>query len=159
MKLAAWLLELWAAPAALGFVLLFNVPPRSLLACCVLAVVGHCGAQGRDGGRGRSGIGQSDWRHLDRRAGRNTGAQASHDPHDLLGGRGHPDGAGHPDVQIRAGLTGRRQSTPAPSQALTTTPAQKLLIEAGVNGVKASMAVMALAFGIASPILFRPRRH
>ena len=37
----AWLLELWAAPAALGFALLFNVPPRSLIACCTLAVLGH----------------------------------------------------------------------------------------------------------------------
>lgn len=37
----AWLLELWAAPAALGFALLFNVPPRVLPACCLLAVLAH----------------------------------------------------------------------------------------------------------------------
>lgn len=35
----AWLLTLWAAPAALGFAVLFNVPPRALAACCGLAVL------------------------------------------------------------------------------------------------------------------------
>ncbi|XZG70371.1 threonine/serine exporter family protein [Chitinibacteraceae bacterium HSL-7] len=32
-------MALWAAPAALGFAMLFNVPPRSLPAICGLAVV------------------------------------------------------------------------------------------------------------------------
>ncbi|WP_432723088.1 threonine/serine exporter family protein [Jeongeupia wiesaeckerbachi] len=39
--MSGWLISLWAAPAALGFALLFNAPPRALWPAAILAVVGR----------------------------------------------------------------------------------------------------------------------
>jgi len=36
-----WLVQLWAAPAALGFAILFNSPPSTLWRSALLAVLGH----------------------------------------------------------------------------------------------------------------------
>ncbi|MBS1155567.1 MAG: threonine/serine exporter [Proteobacteria bacterium] len=153
-----WLLELWAAPAALGFVLLFNVPPRSLAVCCTLAVIGHAVRKGVMLLGGDIVLGSllgglvigllAEWwgaRHHMIPTVYSIGAAIPMVPGTLM----------YKAVQALLGVANLASPLTSGNHAI----AQQLLVEAGVNSVKASMAVMALAFGIAAPILFRPGRN
>jgi len=153
-----WLVELWAAPAALGFALLFNVPPRSLGVCCTLAVIGHAVRKGVMLLGGDLVLGSllgglvigllAEWwgaRHHMIPTVYSIGAAIPMVPGTLM----------YKAVQALLGVANLAK----PAVGGTQDIAQQLLVEAGVNSVKASMAVMALAFGIAAPILFRPGRN
>lgn len=150
-----WLLELWAAPAALGFVVLFNVPPRSLGVCCFLAVVGHAVRKGIMLLGGDLVLGSlfgglvigllAEWwaeRHRMIPTVYSIGAAIPMVPGTLM----------YKAVQALLGVA----KLPTPISSSSQELAQQMLIDAGVNSVKASLALMALAFGIAAPILFRP---
>ena len=148
-----WLLELWAAPAALGFALLFNVPPRSLVACCTLAVIGHATRKavtvfGGDlvlatliGGV-VIGIAAQWWakRHEMIPTVYSISAAIPMVPGTFM----------YKAVQGLLGI--------ANVSTLSEAAAQQLLTDASINAVKACMILMALAFGIAAPILFLPHR-
>ncbi len=153
-----WILELWAAPAALGFALLFNVPPRSLGVCCVLAVIGHAVRKGVMVLGGDLVLGSllgglviglaAEWwggRHRMIPTVYSICAAIPMVPGTLM----------YKAVQALLGVA--NLSRPVAGGAPDI--AQQLLVDAGVNSVKAGMAVMALAFGIAAPILFRPGRN
>ncbi|TJZ77459.1 threonine/serine exporter family protein [Chitiniphilus eburneus] len=151
MNAASWWLELWAAPAALGFAVLFNVPPRTLLPACLLAIAGHTA----------------------RRAMMVAGSDivlATLVAALLIG--------------VAAGWWGRRTrqvsevysvcaaiplvpgvSMYKAAQALlgiasveTSVGGEAFLLDAGVYAVKAVMIMLALAIGIAAPMLLWPRR-
>lgn len=153
----AWLLELWAAPAALGFALLFNVPPRSLIACCTLAVLGHasrkavldCGGDivlGTLIGGAVIGLAAEWWAARDRMTPTVYSISAAIPM--------VPGTYMYKAFQALLGISGvSRLSTDAAHNV-----AEQLLVDAGINGAKAAMILMALAFGIAIPILFLPYR-
>lgn len=146
-----WLLELWAAPAALGFVLLFNVPPRALTACCVFAVLGHATRKlvmtfGGDlvlatllGGVA-IGLLAEFWAPRQNMAPTvfSIGAAIPMVPGTLM----------YKAVQSLLGLV---------TQGGLDN--QALLVSAGVNGTKACLTLMALALGIAAPVLLWPTRR
>lgn len=153
-----WLVELWAAPAALGFVLLFNVPPRSLGVCCILAVIGHAARKGVMLLGGDLVLGSlfgglligvlAEWLGKRNRmipTVYSIGAAIPMVPGTLM----------YKAVQALLGVAKLSVPIAGSSQAL----AQQMLVDAGINSVKASLALMALAFGIAAPILFRPGRN
>ena len=153
-----WLLELWAAPAALGFALLFNVPPRALLACCTLAVIGHAARKlvvvsGGDLVLGTLfggiviGIAAEWWakRHHMIPTVYSISAAIPMVPGTFM----------YKAVQ---GLLGIANLSNLPA-GIAQESAQHLLMDASINAVKASMILMALAFGIAAPILFLPHRR
>lgn len=148
-----WLLELWAAPAALGFALLFNVPPRSLVACCTLAVIGHATRKavttlGGDlvlatlAGGVIIGIAAQWWakRHEMIPTVYSISAAIPMVPGTFM----------YKAVQGLLGI--------ANVSKLSEDAAQQLLTDASINAVKACMILMALAFGIAAPILFLPHK-
>lgn len=154
----AWLLELWAAPAALGFALLFNVPPRSLVACCTLAVLGHACRKGVVELGGDIVLGTllggvvigiaAEWwakRHHMIPTVYSISAAIPMVPGTFM----------YKAVQ---GLLGIATLSRLPA-GMAQDSAQQLLTDASINAVKASMILMALAFGIAAPILFLPHRR
>lgn len=149
-----WLLELWAAPAALGFALLFNVPPRSLVACCTLAILGHAGRKvvvelggdivlGTLVGGVLIALAAAWWavRHQMIPTVYSICAAIPMVPGTYM----------YKAVQALLGI--------ANISKVSDTVAQQLLMDAGVNAVKAGMILMALVFGIAAPILFLPHRR
>jgi len=151
-----WLIELWAAPAALGFALLFNVPPRSLGVCCILAVIGHTVRKavllaGGDLVLGTLlggvviGLTAQWWgrRHHMAPTVYSISAAIPMVPGTFM----------YKSVQALLGVASLSRPSVAQDAAL------QLLTDAGANSVKAGMILMALAFGIAAPILFRPGRH
>lgn len=156
--MSGWLLELWAAPAALGFALLFNVPPRSLVACCTLAVIGHATRKGVVDFGGDIVLGTllggvvisiaAEW------------WARSHDmvPTVYSVSAAIPMVPGTFMYKAIQGLLGIATMAKLPPEIAQQT-AQQLLMEASVNAIKASMILMALAFGIAAPILFLPHRR
>lgn len=150
-----WLLEIWAAPAALGFALLFNVPPRALLACSTLAIIGHAARKlvvdsGGDLVLGTLlggiviGIAAEWWakRHKMIPTVYSISAAIPMVPGTFM----------YKAVQ---GLLGVANLPVGMAQE----NAQHLLMDASMNAIKASMILMALAFGIAAPILFLPHRR
>lgn len=150
--MAAWLLELWAAPAALGFALLFNVPPRALWICGALAVLGHAA-------RKLVMILNGDIVFA-------TLVAAI-----LIGLIAEWWSARRNEPAIIYAISAAIPMVPGTYmykavQALlgiatlpTGDSGEALLIAAGVSGVKAVMIVLALAFGIAAPILLWPKRN
>lgn len=148
-----WLLELWAAPAALGFALLFNVPPRSLVACCTLAVLGHASRKAVVEFGGDIVLGTlvggvfigivAEWWAVRHRMIPTVYSICAAIP--MV-----PGTYMYKAVQGLLGI--------ANVSTLTDVAAQQLLTDASINAVKASMILMALAFGIAAPILFLPHR-
>lgn len=150
----AWLLELWAAPAALGFALLFNVPPRSLVACCTLAILGHAARKGVVDMGGDIVLGTliggvlialvAEWWAVRHRMIPTVYSICAAIP--MV-----PGTYMYKAVQ---GLLGISNISNVSDGA-----AQQLLMLAGVNATKASMILMALVFGIAAPILFLPHRR
>ncbi|MDR3409781.1 MAG: threonine/serine exporter family protein [Formivibrio sp.] len=152
----AWLLELWAAPAALGFALLFNVPPRSLIACCTLAVLGHACRKavvvlggdivlGTLFGGVVIGIAAEWWAKRHRMIPTVYSISAA-----------IPMVPGTFMYKAVQGLLGIANISKLPAAQEN---AQLLLTDASINAVKASMILLALAFGIAAPILFLPPRR
>ena len=154
----AWLLELWAAPAALGFALLFNVPPRSLVACCTLAVIGHATRKGVVDLGGDIVLGTllggvvigiaAEWwakRHHMVPTVYSISAAIPMVPGTFM----------YKAIQSLLGIATMSGLPAGTSQE----SAQQLLMAASVSAVKASMILMALAFGIAAPILFLPHRR
>ena len=154
----SWLLELWAAPAALGFALLFNVPKRSLIACCTLAVLGHAIRKGvvDFGGDivlgtllGGMAIGfTAEWW-----ASRHRMIPTVYSICAAI-----PMVPGTPMYKAMQALLSIA-ILPQQSSAATREIAQQLLVDAGTNGVKACLILTALTFGIAAPILFLPHRR
>ena len=153
-----WWVELWAAPAALGFSLLFNVPPRSLGVCCALAVLGHVVRKAVMVSGGDLVLGSL------------LGGLAIGVAAEWWGARHHmiptvysvsaaipmvPGTLMYKAVQALLGVANLSSPLAGGNQDI----AQQLLVDSGVNSVKAGMALMALAFGIAAPILFRPGRN
>jgi len=150
--LQPWLLKLWAAPAALGFALLFNVPPRSLIACCVLAVLGHvtrlvvtqCGGDivlGTLIGAVAMGLGAEWWASRHRHIGTIYAISAAIPM--------------VPGTYMYKAVQGLLQLSNLGAQANV----EAILVDAGVNAVKGVMILMALAFGIAAPVLLWPQKN
>ena len=147
-----WLLELWAAPAALGFAMLFNVPPRSLMMCGLLAVLGHAARKLVMGMNGDIVFGTLIAAVL-------IGLFA-----ELWADRHNQPGAIYAISAAIPMIPGKSmyQSVQAVLGIATLEAGQNgadLLITAGVSGVKGIMIVLALAFGIAAPLLLMPRRN
>jgi uncharacterized membrane protein YjjB (DUF3815 family) len=150
--MAAWLLEIWAAPAALGFALLFNVPPRALWMCGVLAVLGHATRKLVLTMNGDIVLGTllaailigliAEWWSARRNEPAVIYAISAAIP--MV-----PGTYMYKAVQALLGIA----TLPAGDSG------QALLVAAGVSGVKAGMIVLALAFGIAAPILLWPKRN
>lgn len=149
----AWLIELWAAPAALGFALLFNVPTRALAACGVLAILGHaCRKLVMDVGGADIVFG--------------TLIAAL-----LIGLVAEWWGRRQRDVPLMYAITAAIPMVPGTymykavqgllgiAKLQAHAAGELILVSAGVNIVKASMIVLALAFGIAAPHLFWPKPH
>lgn len=146
MNAADWGLELWAMPAALGFAVLFNVPPRSLRACCLLALAGH----------------------VTRKLAMVTGADLVLAT--LLAGcvigflaRSWANRVGvTPAVfSVSAAIplvpgTLLYKAVHALLLIVSTGGSANLLIDAGTSAVRGGLTVMALALGIVSPLLLRP---
>lgn len=149
--MAAWLLEIWAAPAALGFALLFNVPPRALWMCGVLAVLGHATRKLVLTLNGDIVLGTlvaailigliAEWWSARRNEPAVIYAISAAIP--MV-----PGTYMYKAVQALLGIA----TLPSGDSG------QALLVAAGVSGVKAGMIVLALAFGIAAPILLSPQR-
>lgn len=150
-QLQPWLLEIWAAPAALGFALLFNVPPRSLLACCMLAILGHAARKlvlvmggdivlGTLFGAVLIGLTAEWWASRHRHIGAIYAISAAIPM--------VPGTYMYKAVQALLKISSVTQANP-----------ETILVDAGTNAVKASMILMALAFGIAAPILLWPQKH
>ncbi|MBM5574234.1 threonine/serine exporter family protein [Deefgea sp. CFH1-16] len=147
-----WLLELWAAPAALGFALLFNVPPRALWLCAGLAVLGHAARKWVVLLQGDIVFATlaaailigliAEWWSTRRNEPAIIYAISAAIP--MV-----PGTYMYKSVQALLGIA----SLPA------TETGQALLVTAGVSGVKAVMIVLALAFGIAAPLLLWPKRN
>lgn len=145
-----WLTELWCAPAALGFALVFNVPPRALLPCCLLAILGHATRKavvllggdlvlGSLAGGIVIGILAELWAPRQKMLPTvfSIGAAIPMVPGTLM----------YKAVQSLLNLVAQ--------PAINT---QALLVTAGESGVKASMVMMSLALGIAAPLLLRPSK-
>ncbi len=154
----SWLLELWAAPAALGFALLFNVPARSLLACCTLAVLGHALRKGVVDMGGDLALGSLIGGMAIGFAAQWWAVRHRMIPTVYSICAAIPMVPGTPMYKAMQALLSIA-SLPQASSAVAHDMAQRLLIEAGTNGVKACMILMALTFGIAAPILFMPHRR
>ncbi|UXY15918.1 threonine/serine exporter family protein [Chitiniphilus purpureus] len=146
-----WWLELWAAPAALGFAVLFNVPPRTLGWACLLAVAGHALRRamqlaGCDIVLGTLvaalliGFVAEWWGRRNRQASPVYAVCAA-----------IPMVPGTPMYQAVQALLGI-------AGADSADVAGQYLISAGVSVVRASMILLALALGIAAPALLWPRR-
>ena len=148
--MATWLLELWAAPAALGFALLFNVPPRALWMCGGLAILGHAARKLVLTFDGDIVFGTlvaavligliAEWWSARRSEPAVVYAISAAIP--MV-----PGTYMYKAVQALLGIA----TLPAGDSG------QALLIASGVSGVKAGMIVLALAFGIAAPILLWPQ--
>lgn len=150
--LQPWLLELWAAPAALGFSLLFNVPPRSLWACCVLAIMGHAVRKlimvfggdivlGTLVGAALIGLVAEWWASRHRHIGAIYAISAAIPM--------VPGTYMYKAVQALLKMSSMSQQINP----------ELILVDAGTNAVKASMILMALAFGIAAPVLLWPQKN
>jgi uncharacterized membrane protein YjjB (DUF3815 family) len=147
-----WLLEIWAAPAALGFALLFNVPPRALWMCGALAILGHSARKLVMTMHGDIVLGTlvaailigliAEWWSTRRNEPAIIYAISAAIP--MV-----PGTYMYKAVQALLGLA----TLPASDNG------QALLVAAGVSGVKAGMIVLALAFGIAAPLLLLPKRN
>lgn len=150
--LQPWLLKLWAAPAALGFALLFNVPARSLPACCILAVIGHFTrlvvthhggdiVLGTLTGAVLIGLGAEWWASRHRHIGTIYAISAAIPM--------VPGTYMYKAVQALLKL----------SNLTAQADVEAILVDAGVNAVKGGMILMALAFGIAAPVLLWPQKN
>ncbi|KPC52117.1 threonine/serine exporter family protein [Amantichitinum ursilacus] len=150
--MAHWLICLWGAPAALGFALLFNVPPRVLPACCAMAVlaVGVRYAIVTAGGdlvmatlvaASAVGIVAQAWA---RRLRHVSVIYAISAAIPLV-----------PGVLMYHAVQAMLRIAALPNNA----PGGALLEEAGVNAIRAAMVVLALTIGIAAPRLLWPHRH
>ncbi|WP_028450142.1 MULTISPECIES: threonine/serine exporter family protein [Chitinibacter] len=148
--MASWLLELWAAPAALGFAMLFNVPPRTLWVCGSLAIAGHACRKLVMVLGGDIVLGTLC-------AGLLIGIVA-----EWWGSRQDQPGAIFavsaaipmvPGTYMYKAVQGLLGIATLPHGADGT----QLLVSAGVSGVTAAMIVIALAFGVAAPMLLWPR--
>ncbi|WP_028454057.1 threonine/serine exporter family protein [Chitinilyticum litopenaei] len=149
----AWLIELWAAPAALGFALLFNVPPRALLACGVLAIAGHAARKLA-----------MDFGGADIVFGTLIAAL-------LIGFAAEWWGRRQRDVPLMYAISAAIPMIPGTfmykavqgllgiAKLQANAAGEAILVSAGVNIVKASMIVLALAFGIAAPHLLWPKHQ
>ncbi|MBM5572888.1 MULTISPECIES: threonine/serine exporter family protein [Deefgea] len=148
----AWLLEIWAAPAALGFALLFNVPPRALWMCGALAILGHAARKLVLTMHGDIVLGTlvaailigliAEWWSTRRNEPAIIYAISAAIP--MV-----PGTYMYKAVQALLGIA----TLPVGESG------QELLVAAGVSGVKAGMIVLALAFGIAAPLLLLPKRN
>jgi uncharacterized membrane protein YjjB (DUF3815 family) len=147
-----WIIELWAAPAALGFALLFNVPPKALWMCGILAISGHAVRKlvlTMDGdivfgtllATLLIGIVAELWADRHNQPGVIYAISAAIP---MIPGKSM-----YQSVQALLGIA--TMAAEADGSAL--------LISAGVHGVKAIMIVLALAFGIAAPLLLLPKRN
>ncbi|WP_148713882.1 threonine/serine exporter family protein [Chitinolyticbacter meiyuanensis] len=147
----SWLVELWSIPAALGFAVLFNVPPRTLWLSCALALAGH-GLRfgllhaGSDIVLGTLlaalliGICAEWWSRRARQAAPVYAVCAA--------------------IPMVPG-TYMYKAVQALLQLATVTDAsqaQPHLVDAGYNIVKAAMILLALAIGIAAPALLWPKK-
>lgn len=147
-----WLLEIWAAPAALGFALLFNVPPRALWMCGGLAILGHAARKLVMAMQGDIVLATlvaailigliAEWWSTRRNEPAIIYAISAAIP--MV-----PGTYMYQAVQALLGIA----NLPAGDTG------HALLIAAGVSGVKAGMIVLALAFGIAAPLLLLPKRN
>lgn len=146
-----WLVELWAAPAALGFALLFNVPPRALPACGVLAILGHATRllimkMGGDivlatlVGATLIGVAAELWANRQGHIGAIYAISAA-----------IPMVPGTSMYRAVQGLLRIVETSKLADP-------QGILVDAGINAARASMILMALAFGIAAPILLWPQK-
>ncbi|MGL4996549.1 MAG: threonine/serine exporter family protein [Deefgea sp.] len=147
-----WLLEIWAAPAALGFALLFNVPPRALWMCGALAILGHAARK------------LVMTMNVDIVLATLVAAI-------LIGLIAEWWATRRNEPSIIYAISAAIPMVPGTYmykavQALlgiATLPGsdggEALLVAAGVSGVKAGMIVLALAFGIAAPLLLLPKRN
>ncbi|QLG88944.1 threonine/serine exporter family protein [Chitinibacter bivalviorum] len=145
-----WLLELWAAPAALGFALLFNVPPRALWMCGALAIVGHA------------------CRKLVMVYGGDI-VLATLCAALLIGLVAEWWGARHNEPSAIYAVSAAIPMVPGTYMykavqgllGLARLPhgadGSQLLVAAGVSGITACMVVIALAFGVAAPLLLWPK--
>lgn len=156
--MSSWLLELWAAPAALGFALLFNVPKRSLVACCTLAVLGHAMRKGVVDLGGDIVLGTLIGGMVIGFAAKWWASRHRMIPTVYSICAAIPMVPGTPMYKAFQALLSIANLTKLPSDTVHNV-AQQLLVDAGVNGVKACLILVALVFGIASPILFMPHRR
>ena len=148
----SWWLELWAAPAALGFALLFNVPPRALWMCGLLAIVGHALRKAVMAMNGDIVLGTllaalligllAEWWAGRRNEPAQIYAISAAIP--MV-----PGTFMYKSVQALLGIA----TMPAGQNG------QDLLVSAGVSGVKAVMIVVALAFGTGIAALLWPKRN
>ncbi|KAF0813898.1 hypothetical protein IGB42_01577 [Andreprevotia sp. IGB-42] len=153
--MTAWLIELlielWAAPAALGFAMLFNVPKRALWLCGTLAVIGH-------------GLRHLvDVLHGDLVLGTLAGAVVIGLLAELHARRRHEPGAIYAISAAIPLVPGKSMYESVQAMlGIAVLPANAdgsaLIAIAGVSAIKAAMILMALAFGIAAPMLLRPDR-
>ncbi|SMC20455.1 Uncharacterized membrane protein YjjB, DUF3815 family [Andreprevotia lacus DSM 23236] len=144
-----WLTELWAAPAALGFALLFNVPPRTIVACGILAIIGHAA---------RSGVLAL---HGDVVLGTLIAAVVIGLLADLWAGRqGDPPAIYAISAAIPLVPGKFMYESVQALLGIAVLPADgngaALIATAGISAVKAAMILLALSFGIAAPLLLRP---
>ncbi|GAA5784493.1 hypothetical protein GCM10007860_32470 [Chitiniphilus shinanonensis] len=151
MSALSWWAELWAAPAALGFAILFNVPPRALLPACLLAIVGHVARRlmvvaGSDMVLATLvaalliGVAAGWWGRRTRQASEIFSISAAIP---LV-----PGVSMYKAAQALLGIAGVE----------TSVGGEAFLLDAGVYAVKAVMIMLALAIGIAAPMLLWPRR-
>ena len=150
--MSAWFTPLWAAPAALGFAVLFNVPPRALIVCCALAVLAMAlrnglVANGADlvvGTLAAAVVVGVLAQVIARRTGQVSSIYAISAVIPLVPGT----------FMYRAVQAMLRIATlPA------TAHGNALLEQAGVNAIRAAMILLAITIGIAAPRLLWPRRH
>ena len=146
MTAAEWWLELWAVPAALGFAVLFNVPPRSLAACCLLALIGHVA-------RKLVMVAGADLVLATLLAGGVIGFLAR-----LWAAR---LGVTPAVFSVSAAIplvpgTLLYKAVHALLLIVSTGGSASLLVDAGTHAVRGGLTVMALALGIVAPLLLRP---
>ncbi len=154
MTLAALLNESWAAVAALGFAMLFNVPVRALPACCTLAVIGHASRfalihAGVDLVSATLlaallvGFLAQGWA---RKSQRISVIYAISAAIPMV-----PGVSMYHAVQALLHL--------ATAQSVNTAASEAWLVDAGINATRAAMVVLSLTLGIAAPRLLWPRAH
>lgn len=146
-----WLSQLWAAPAALGFAMYFNVRKRALLPIAILAILAHA----------------LDWTIRDSGGNAVTGA--------FLGaffigavaytlgpwsGEASPVYAFAPVIPLVPGaymLTAMKALTEWLSAGADSVGAGPVLTVASSNALTAAAITLALAVGTISPMLLLPR--
>ncbi|GAB7127985.1 threonine/serine exporter family protein [Silvimonas sp. JCM 19000] len=147
-----WLISIWAAPAALGFALLFNVPPRALPGCCAMAVLAVALRNGIVAAGGDLVVATLAAaclvgvlaQALARRLRHVSAIYAISAVIPLV-----------PGVFMYHAVQAMLRIAMLPSKAA----GGALLEEAGVNAIRAGMVLLALTIGIAAPRLLWPQRH